>query len=180
MAQKRKRENDGSGLSPKVKRRKTCNVEGCTNVGRAGGRCRKHRWGCCIVPRCTKFVHGNGRCVAHDMLGVQCNVTECTEKAHKNGKCRKHCIRYPCAVVDCIKRSVLRGLCVSHYRKWEETASAESKFGGDSTAVSGPVAGPVAAVALDDSFMCAVALDDSAIDLDIGDTQTSRVVGPPP
>lgn len=86
------------GAEPSIKRQriyKQCTEQGCANVARIRGRCRKHGG-----------------------IGKKCSEEGCETAAAKNGKCRKHGGRPKCAVHECTKYPIQNSnRCSTHILK---------------------------------------------------------------
>lgn len=110
-----------------------CKVEGCMGRNRSKGFCNKHYW--------RNKRHG----VTTGFIPVMCNVEGCEIASYSLGMCRKHYKRFTihgdtcdrlmgripkiiavedrytgifkCAMDDCYKKRVARGLCTTHYQQ---------------------------------------------------------------
>ena len=111
-----------------------CSVDGCGNMARSYGKCRKHVQGKCIeegclnraVIGCKCIKHANGECIEEGCLnsariGGKCNRHangKCIEEGCENivfsrGKCRKHA-KGKCIEEGCENIVFSRGKCRKH------------------------------------------------------------------
>jgi hypothetical protein len=75
---------------------KKCQVEGCQNNQKQGGKCKRHgavlneKPKICIFPDCPNLVRRNGVCVRHGAKIKSCSVQGCNNNAVRKGICIKH------------------------------------------------------------------------------------------
>lgn len=97
-------------------KRKICVEEGCTNIARIAGKCRKHGgMKVCSVDNCNSPVDRNNKCFSH-IDKTTCVTENCTSIAYYSGHCYRH---YPdkkrCDIDSCSNYSIdSSGKCWRH------------------------------------------------------------------
>jgi len=96
-----------------------CSVEGCTNIARNGGVCRRHgatvRW--CIHEGCPDQVSNSGVCMRHGATVERCSHEGCANNALRGGVCVRHGAVLKvkrCNHEGCHNQVANSGVCIRH------------------------------------------------------------------
>ena len=105
----------------KVKRRKACSREGCTNKAREGGVCCRHgaKKKICSHEGCTNRVQKWGVCIRHGAILKKriCRHEGCTNVIVRRGVCKRHGAkvkRRTCSHEGCTNNAIKGGVCKRH------------------------------------------------------------------
>jgi hypothetical protein len=108
----------------KIRKRKRCSFEGCTNIAQKGGVCVTHGAKVekkrCSHMGCTNQVVKGGVCITHGAIVKKkhCFFEGCTNQVVKGGVCFTHgATRKCCSFEGCTSQSKKGGVCYRHRSK---------------------------------------------------------------
>lgn len=111
-------------MNRKLRPRRRCTVQGCSNRVVQGGLCISHgaKRKPCGYLNCPKFVKNAGMCSAHGPRRKRCLIEGCEKAAVQNGTCIAHGAKKKlCVMEGCERQGVVKGKCKRH---WAEEKKA--------------------------------------------------------